>query len=183
MNISQETIYKNYGEYLIKVLPIYSWYVSNLELTIVIPFTHLKCILNFLSKHTLAQYEMLSDIICIDYPSRGTHRFEVVYQLLSIRYNVRIKVKIVLPENISIESVISIFKNANWSEREVYDMFGIFFKNHTDLRRILTDYGFEGHPFRKDFPLIGFKEIKYDIAKLRILYSPVELDQQLRNLI
>ena len=179
---TQKIVFKNYGEYLKKILPVYSWYLEHDELTIVVPVTHIHNVMYFLKNHTLAQYNILTDLICVDYPSRGHYRFDVIYQLLSIHYNSRLKIKVSIPDNMSIASIMDIYPNANWSEREVFDLYGILFENHKDLRRILTDYGFEGHPFRKDFPLTGFKELKYDSTKARVVYNPVELDQQQRNI-
>ena len=179
---SQTEVFKNYGEYLKKVLPIYSWYLEHNELTIVVPATHLKEVMFFLKNHHLCQYHVLTDLIGVDYPSRGHYRFDVIYQLLSVHYNSRLKVKVSISNNTTLPSIMDIYASANWAEREVYDMFGILFTNHKDLRRILTDYGFEGHPFRKDFPLTGFKEIRYDNAQARVVYNPVELDQQQRNI-
>merc|ERR1711860_453663 len=109
------------------------------------------------------------------------NRFEVVYNLLSLRYNARIRVKTYTDELTPIESADSVFKAANWYEREIFDMFGVFFSNHPDLRRILTDYGFEGHPFRKDFPLSGYTEVRYDEELKRCVVEPLELAQEFRK--
>ena len=122
---------------------------------------------------------MLIDITAVDYPLRSS-RFEVVYQLLSIHYNARIRVKTNVDELTPIESVSSLFPSANWFERETWDMFGICFLNHPDLRRIFTDYGFEGHPLRKDFPVSGYVEFRYDDSKKRVISEPVELAQEFR---
>jgi len=114
-------------------------------------------VLTFLRDHTNAQFRSLSDLCGMDVPSRP-YRFEVIYNLLSLRFNSRIRVKTYTDELTPIDSADEVYKAANWYEREVWDMFGVFFANHPDLRRILTDYGFEGHPFRKDFPLTGYVE-------------------------
>lgn len=133
-----------------------------------------------LKNHSKTQYKMLIDLTAVDYPSRQK-RFEVVYHFLSLHQNQRIRVKVEVDQTQVIESVTSLFPAANWFERESWDMFGICFLNHPDLRRILTDYGFEGHPLRKDFPLTGYLEFKYDDTKKRVIAEPVQLSQQFRN--
>lgn len=135
--------------------------------------------LEYLKNHTNAQYKVLVDVTAVDYPSREL-RFEVVYNLLSIQYNSRIRVKTVVDEITPISSATTVFSSAAWWEREIWDMFGIFFSNHPDLRRILTDYGFQGHPLRKDFPLTGFKEVRYDDSEKRVVIEPLELTQEFR---
>jgi NADH dehydrogenase (ubiquinone) Fe-S protein 3 len=122
----------------------------------------------------------VSDITAADYPTRD-QRFEIVYNLLSVRHNARIRVKTYADEASPVPSITSVFDGANWYEREVYDMFGVFFIGHPDLRRIMTDYGFEGHPLRKDFPLTGYTELRYDEEKKRIVTEPLELTQAFRN--
>ena len=149
------------------------------EIICIVPSWALLPFLTFLKKHTNTQFKMLIDITAVDYPSRSS-RFEVVYQLLSIHYNARIRVKTNVDELTPIESVSSLFPSANWFERETLDMFGICFLNHPDLRRILTDYGFEGHPLRKDFPVSGYVEFRYDDSKKRVISEPVELAQEFR---
>jgi NADH dehydrogenase (ubiquinone) Fe-S protein 3 len=109
------------------------------------------------------------------------YRFSIVYDLLSTVFNSRIRVKIHVNEVTSVDSVVSIYRNANWWEREVWDMYGLYFQNHPDLRRILTDYGFEGYPLRKDFPLSGYVEVRYDQTKKRIVVEPIELTQEFRS--
>ena len=133
----------------------------------------------FLKNHTATQFKMLVDITAVDYPSRA-NRFKVVYHLLSLQYNTRLRVKVPVNENIAIDSITSIYPTANWFERETWDMFGICFLNHPDLRRLLTDYGFEGHPLRKDFPLSGYIEFRYDDSKKRVVSEPIELSQDFR---
>lgn len=120
------------------------------------------------------------DICGVDYPTRE-HRFEVVYNLLSVRHNARIRVKTYASETTPVPSAVSVFQGANWYEREAYDMYGIFFSGHPDLRRILTDYGFEGYPLRKDFPLTGYTEVRWDDEKKRVVHEPLELAQAFRN--
>jgi NADH dehydrogenase (ubiquinone) Fe-S protein 3 len=137
-------------------------------------------VLEALQKHSTTQYKMLIDVTAVDFPSREV-RFEVVYHLLSLHHNKRIRLKVELNESNAIESVTKLYPSANWFERETWDMFGICFLNHPDLRRILTDYGFEGYPLRKDFPLTGYLEFKYDDTKKRVIAEPVELAQQFRN--
>ena len=137
-------------------------------------------ILTFLRDHTSCQYKLLVDLCGADYPSRET-RFEVVYELLSVSSNTRLRVKTPVDEFKGVSSVTSLYKNAIWSERETWDLYGIFFKDHRDLRRILTDYGFEGYPLRKDFPLSGFTEVRYDESSKRVIYEPLEMPQEFRS--
>ena len=125
-------------------------------------------------------FNQLIDITAVDYPSKD-YRFELIYIFLSMTYNKRILIKIYLKENENIESITSLHKSSNWFERECYDLFGIEFINHPDLRRIMTDYNFEGHPLRKDFPLTGNVEIRYDDLEKKIVYEPVKLTQEYRN--
>jgi NADH dehydrogenase (ubiquinone) Fe-S protein 3 len=168
-----------FGRYLLKVLPIIDYNYNKKELSINIPFKRLIPILFFLKNHTNCQYKVLSDLCIVDYITKK-ERFEVIYNLLSIRFNSRIRVKIAITELQPIDSITIIYKAAAWWEREAWDMFGIFFTNHPDLRRILTDYGFEGHPLRKDFPLSGFLEVYYNELKKRVVYEPIHLSQQYR---
>jgi NADH-quinone oxidoreductase subunit C len=126
------------------------------------------------------QFEILIDICGVDYPERP-ERFDVVYHLLSPRKNLRLRVKTATDENSAVPSAIPVFPAANWYEREAYDMYGILFSGHPDLRRILTDYGFQGYPLRKDFPLTGFVETRYDDEKKRVVYEPVKLTQDFRQ--
>jgi NADH-quinone oxidoreductase subunit C len=137
-------------------------------------------LLTILRDDEQAMFKQLIDLTAVDYPER-TKRFEVVYQLLSLKYNQRLCVKVNLEDGAYCQSICAVFGDANWLEREVWDMYGIKFKTHPDLRRILTDYGFEGHPQRKDFPLTGFIEVRYDEAKKRVVYEPVKLHQEFRN--
>ena len=126
------------------------------------------------------RYDQLIDLTAIDYPSREK-RFDIVYILLSMTQNKRILVRTSLKENDNIESITAFYKSANWYERECYDLFGIKFLNHPDLRRIMTDYNFEGHPLRKDFPLTGHTEVRYDDLEKKVVYEPVKLTQEYRN--
>ncbi|KAL6852414.1 putative NADH-ubiquinone oxidoreductase 30.4 kDa subunit, mitochondrial [Amphichorda felina] len=179
-----------YGAWIMGCLPKYiqQFSVWKDELTIYIPpsgvipvFSFLKCwYLPPCPDNTAAEFTQVSTVTCADYPTRE-NRFEIVYNLLSIRHNSRIRVKTYADEASPVPSITSLFGGANWYEREVYDMFGVLFVGHPDLRRIMTDYGFEGHPFRKDFPLTGYTEIRYDEEKKRIVTEPLELTQAFRN--
>ena len=133
-----------------------------------------------LKNNELLNFDQLIDITAIDYPSREK-RFELVYILLSMKKNKRIILKTAINENGSIDSLIQIFKSSDWYERECYDLFGIKFNNHPDLRRIMTDYNFEGHPLRKDFPLTGHTEVRYDDVEKKVVYEPVKLTQEYRD--
>jgi NADH-quinone oxidoreductase subunit C len=136
--------------------------------------------LTFLLNDANCDFKQLMDVCGVDYPERD-ERFDVVYNLLSLKHNFRVRVKIRTDEHTPVDSVVGIFNAANWFEREVWDMYGIFFNEHPDLRRILTDYGFDGHPLRKDFPLTGFVEVRYDETQKRVVYEPVKLTQDFRN--
>lgn len=150
------------------------------ELTIYIPPAGVIPTFSFLKHHTAAEFTCVADITAVDYPTRD-QRFEIVYNMLSVRHNSRIRVKTYADEATPVPSITSLYDGANWYEREVYDLFGVFFVDHPDLRRILTDYGFDGHPLRKDFPLTGYTEIRYDEEKKRIVVEPLELTQAFRN--
>lgn len=137
-------------------------------------------VLSILRDEAELAFDQLTDLTAVDYPNRP-YRFELVYQLLSITHNRRMRVLVALPEGDVAPSVLSVFNAANWAEREVWDMFGIFFAGHPDLRRLLTDYGFEGHPLRKDFPTTGYVEVRYDETQRRVIYEPVHLTQEYRD--
>ena len=134
----------------------------------------------FIKSNENTKFRQLIDVTVVDYPE-NTQRFKVVYLFLSHEFNQRIILSYFISENEVIPSLTSIYPAANWMEREVFDMYGVKFKDHPDLRRILTDYGFEGHPLRKDFPLTGYVEVRYDDDKKRVIYEPVELKQEYRN--
>ena len=134
----------------------------------------------FLKTHNNTKFKQLIDITAVDYPEKE-ERFKIVYLLLSHEYNLRIVINSYINEKTKVSSVTKIFPSANWMEREVFDMYGIFFKEHPDLRRILTDYGFEGYPLRKDFPLTGHTEVRYSEDKKKVISEPVKLDQNYRN--
>lgn len=137
-------------------------------------------VLQFLRDDPECQFRMLVDVCGADYPERA-ERFDVIYNLLSLVQNSRVRVKITTTEDIPVPSATSVFSSANWFEREVWDMYGVYFSGHPDLRRILTDYGFDGHPQRKDFPLTGYVEVRYDEERKRVIYEPVQLTQDFRR--
>jgi len=159
---------------------VQDWMVAYGELTIFVEPGDIVDVLTFLKSDVQCQFFAFVDISGVDYPARE-RRFEVVYHLLSPRQNQRIRVKVSTDEETPIPSVIEVFPAANWYEREIYDLYGVLFTEHPDLRRILTDYGFEGHPLRKDFPLTGFVEVHYDDEAKRVVYQPVNLRQEFRN--
>jgi len=150
------------------------------ELTLSADASDIVEVLTFLKKDAQCQFVSFIDICGADYPSRAK-RFDVVYHLLSPRRNLRIRVKVQADEDTMVPSATDVFLGADWFEREAYDLYGILFSGHPDLRRLLTDYGFEGHPLRKDFPLTGFVEVRYDDEAKRVVYEPVELKQEFRN--
>ncbi|KZT74866.1 or F420H2 dehydrogenase [Daedalea quercina L-15889] len=171
-----------YGSYLTQCLPkfIQQFSVLKDELTLYVPPAGVVPVLTFLRDHSQCQFKSCMDISGADYPERDK-RFEVVYHLLSIKYGGRIRVKTYANETEPVPSALPIFSGADWYEREVWDLYGVFFEGHPDLRRILTDYGFEGHPLRKDFPLTGYTEVRYDEEKKRVVYEPLQLTQAFRN--
>ena len=154
--------------------------IINEELTVEINVNDLIETVRFLKSNDKCRFRQLIDIAGVDYPEKDK-RFQLVYLFLSHENNVRIKILIKFQPNESINSLTKIFPSANWMEREVFDMYGIKFKNHPDLRRILTDYGFKGHPLRKDFPLTGFNEVRYSEKEKKVVYEPVKLEQNYRN--
>ncbi|MER9014937.1 NADH-quinone oxidoreductase subunit C [Mesorhizobium sp. M0898] len=150
------------------------------ELTISVEPRDLIEVVTFLRDDPKCQFISIIDVCGADYPSRAK-RFDVVYHLLSPRQNIRVRIKIQADEETLVPSITGIYPGADWFERETYDLYGVLFSGHPDLRRILTDYGFEGHPLRKDFPLTGFVEVRYDDEAKRVIYEPVELKQEFRN--
>ena len=150
------------------------------ELRLKCDVSDLLYVLKTLRDDPVLQFKQLSDLTAVDYPERA-QRFEVVYQMLSLALNARIRVLTSVEDGDIVPSVIDLFASANWAEREVWDMFGIFFSGHPDLRRLLTDYGFEGHPLRKDFPLTGYVEVRYNDTERRVVYEPVHLTQEYRD--
>ena len=159
---------------------IHSSSIENLELLIEIGENDLVDVVQFLKLNENCKFKQLIDIAGVDYPENDK-RFELIYLFLSHENNTRIKLLIRFELNQPISSITKIFPSANWMEREVFDMYGIKFKNHPDLRRILTDYGFKGHPLRKDFPLTGFNEVRYSEKDKKVIYEPVKLEQNYRN--
>ena len=159
---------------------ITSTLVAHGELTITIKRDSIVEALTSLRDDPAGQFEVLIDICGVDYPGRP-ERFDVVYHLLSPRLNQRLRIKINTDEGTPVASVNGVYPAANWYEREVYDLYGIRFTGHPDLRRILTDYGFQGYPLRKDFPLTGYVEVRYDDEKKRVVYEPVKITQEFRN--
>ena len=154
--------------------------VAHDELTVTVPAASIVDTMTRLRDDPQCRFEVLIDICGVDYPSRQP-RFEVVYHLLSPRLNQRLRVKATADETTPVPSINDVFPAANWYEREAYDMYGIRFTGHPDLRRLLTDYGFQGYPLRKDFPLTGYVEVRYDDGQKRVIYEPVKLTQEFRN--
>lgn len=150
------------------------------ELTINVVRDEIGTVLRFLRDNTSTKFISFVDLCGADYPARAD-RFDVVYHLMSPQHNTRIRVKLQTNEDDPVPSVVDVFPAADWCEREAYDLYGILFSGHPDLRRLLTDYGFEGHPLRKDFPLTGFVEVRYDDERKRVVYEPVELPQEFRS--
>ncbi|XP_057291463.1 NADH dehydrogenase [ubiquinone] iron-sulfur protein 3, mitochondrial-like [Hydractinia symbiolongicarpus] len=172
-----------FGQFVSNSMPKYvqaAQVTDGNELEILICPEGILPVITFLRDHTNAQFKQLIDMTVVDWPSKP-YRFEVVYMLLSMRYNTRVVVKTYADELTPLDSITPLFNAAIWAEREVWDMYGVFFSNHPDLRRILTDYGFEGHPFRKDFPLAGYYEVRYDDELKRLVQEPVEFAQEFRK--
>jgi len=150
------------------------------ELNLTTSADNIVSVLRWLRDDVQTQFISMIDVCGVDYPERKA-RFDVVYHLLSPRQNARVRVKLSVDANSMVPSVVDVFPGADWFEREAYDMYGIVFTGHPDLRRLLTDYGFEGYPLRKDFPLTGFSEVRYDDEQKRVVYEPVHLRQEFRN--
>lgn len=150
------------------------------EITVLTSADHVIPLLRFLRDDTRTQFVSIIDICGVDYPGEA-QRFEVVYHLLSPKHNQRVRIKLRTDEETPVPSVTRVYPGAEWFEREAYDMYGILFTDHPDLRRLLTDYGFDGHPLRKDFPLTGYVEVRYDDEAKRVVYEPVELRQEFRD--
>lgn len=150
------------------------------ELTLTVAVPAIARVLTFLRDEPSLLFRELVDLCGVDYPDRE-RRFDVVYHLLSMHHNRRVRVKVPTDEATPVPSVVPVFPTAGWFEREAWDMYGILFSGHPDLRRLLTDYGFEGHPLRKDFPMTGYVEMRYDEGQKRVIYEPVKLRQDLRN--
>jgi NADH-quinone oxidoreductase subunit C len=159
---------------------VQGWDVTLGELTVVVARAQVASFLRYLRDEPRCRFTCLIDICGVDYPGRP-NRFDVVYHLLSLHLNHRIRVKTETDEVSPVPSAVDVFPSANWYEREAFDLYGILFSGHPDLRRILTDYGFQGHPLRKDFPLTGFVEVRYSEEQKRVVYEPVRLQQEFRN--
>ncbi|MBC8339457.1 MAG: NADH-quinone oxidoreductase subunit C [Rhodospirillales bacterium] len=173
---------KDLGEYITGHIPedVTGYDLQLGELSITVRPESIVRVLTFLRDDVNCRFKQLMDVCGVDYPEREL-RFDVVYNLLSLTNNSRIRVKLETDEDTPVPTVTEVFSCANWWEREAWDLYGIYFSSHPDLRRILTDYGFEGHPLRKDFPLSGFKEIRYDDELKRVVYEPVKLTQEFRS--
>lgn len=180
MNKNHLRLFK-FSKYLLDTIPFYieKIEITKNELCLHTKANRIKDLIFYLKNHSNCKYQQLVDICGVDYPGRKD-RFEIIYNLLSVTFNTRIRIKVKASETSSVESVSRVYNSALWLEREVWDMYGVFFANHKDLRRILTDYGFEGYPLRKDFPQIGFVEVRYDDTSKYVLYEPVELAQEYR---
>ena len=154
--------------------------IAHHELTVSAQASEIVSVMRFLRDDPRCLFWSIIDITAVDWPGRE-RRFDVVYHLLSPKHNFRIRVKAETDEGLPVPSIIAIFPGADWFERETYDLYGIAFAGHPDMRRLLTDYGFDGHPLRKDFPLTGFVEVRYDDEAKRVVYAPVRLAQEFRN--
>ena len=159
---------------------VLSWEVVNGELTVDVALSNIVGLVEFLKTDRACQFSSLVDITGVDYPERA-RRFDVVYHFLSMYQNHRVRLRTAVREDEMVPSITGVHPSANWFEREVFDMFGIIFSGHPDLRRILTDYGFRGYPLRKDFPTTGYTEVRYDEEKKRVVYEPVSLVQEYRQ--
>ena len=159
---------------------VLSWAVAHDELTVKVAPSSLVSFVEFLKSDSGCKFSSLVDITAVDYPTRAK-RYQVVYHFLSMYQNQRIRLVLDVREEDMVPSIITVHPSANWFEREVFDMFGILFSGHPDLRRILTDYGFRGHPLRKDFPTTGYTEVRYDEVQKRVVYEPVSLVQEYRQ--
>ncbi len=154
--------------------------IADDEIVISSAATSLLRLIQFLKEDQNCKFNILIDICGVDYPEKDK-RFEIVYHFLSLSVNRRIRVKLMTDEGTKVPSIVDLFPSAGWYEREVYDLFGVIFSGNTDLRRLLTDYGFKGYPLRKDFPLTGYVEVRYDEEQKRVIYEPVKLTQEFRN--
>lgn len=173
---------KDLGEYIEGLLPddVTGYVIANGELTVSAKRDSIVKVLTVLRDDTTCGLHQLLDVCGVDYPERP-ERFDVVYHLLSMRQNHRVRIKVSTDALTPVPSVTEVHSSAGWWERETWDLYGVFFSGHPDLRRILTDYGFEGHPLRKDFPLTGHVEVRYDESQKRVVYEPVNLTQEFRN--
>jgi len=170
------------GEYIVAAMPddVTGFRVEHGELTVGARRGAIVRVLSLLRDDSNCHFRILVDVTAVDWPERA-ERFDVVYHLLSLDQNMRVRVKVMTDEETPVPTVTDVYSSAGWFEREVWDLFGVFFDGHPDLRRILTDYGFEGHPLRKDFPLTGHVEVRYDETRKRVVYEPVRLTQDFRR--
>jgi NADH-quinone oxidoreductase subunit C len=173
---------RDLGDYVAAAAPtaVLGVEIAHDELMVRVRREEIVNLLTFLQRDQNCQFKQLTDLTAVDRPDRE-ERFELVYNLLSFKHNQRIRIKLTTDEATPVPSVCGVFSSANWYERETWDLFGIFFADHPDLRRILTDYGFEGHPLRKDFPLTGYLEVRYDEDRKQVVYEPVKLPQEFRS--
>jgi NADH-quinone oxidoreductase subunit C len=170
------------GRLIAEALPasVKGYAVAYHELTVQAAADDVVALMHFLRDDPRCLFWNIVDITAVDWPGRE-RRFDVVYHLLSPKHNVRVRVKVEVDEDAPLPSIIAVFPGADWFEREAYDLYGVVFSGHPDMRRLLTDYGFDGHPLRKDFPLTGFVEVRYDDELKRVVYAPVSLAQEFRN--
>lgn len=177
-----DAVLQELGEYLQLQLPVAvrRFEIDHGELIVIAEPTAIVRVMTFLRDDVNCKFTQLMDVCGADYPGREL-RFDVVYNLLSMSHNRRIRVKVQTDADTPVPTVTGVFASAGWWERETWDLFGVYFRDHPDLRRILTDYGFEGHPLRKDFPLTGYVELRYDEEQKRVVYEPVKLTQDFRN--
>jgi NADH-quinone oxidoreductase subunit C len=173
---------KELGEYVAAALPdsVGATQIRHRELSVAVARERLTQVLEFLRDDERCRFTLLCDICGVDHPDRA-QRFDVVYNLLSVTLNQRIRLVVATDEEAPVPSAVPLYSSAGWWEREAWDLFGIYFEGNPDLRRILTDYGFEGHPLRKDFPLTGYVEVRYDDEEKRVVYEPVRLKQEFRS--
>jgi len=173
---------RDLGDYIVAAMPQYvlGSEVEHGELVVTAAAEAIVKVMTFLRDDSNCQFKQLVDLCGVDHPDRE-RRYEVVYNLLSLSQNQRVRVKAATDESTPVPSITPVFSSAGWYEREAWDLYGILFADHPDLRRILTDYGFEGHPLRKDFPLTGYVELRYDEDQKRVVYEPVTLPQEFRN--
>lgn len=178
---NQETL-NDMGEAIVRALEneVHGFEIVLGELTVRARADKIVTVLTTLRDEALFKFVQLIDICGVDYPERA-RRFDVVYHLLSLKHNIRVRIKILADDETPVPSVTDVYLVANWYEREVWDMYGVMFDGHPDLRRLLTDYGFQGHPQRKDFPLTGYVELRYSEEERRVVYEPVKLQQEFRD--
>ena len=177
--VQDETL-KELGDYIAASPACLEWAIANGELTMIVDAEDIVAFVRKLRDDPRLAFISLIDVCGVDWPQREK-RFDIVYHLLSPRHNARVRLKVRTDEDTPVPSITPVFPGADWFEREAYDFYGVLFTGHPDLRRILTDYGFEGHPLRKDFPLTGFVELRYDEEQKRVIYEPVKLTQEFRR--